>query len=222
MLKKIIWLCIFAGLLVVILPKVFYQLSVWFDSSNGEIQRVVLEDDTGLLLPPDLDTLPVATNSATIDIAGFSQNAEEVELYINDIAKDKIPVTKADGSFTLKRVRLYEGENIFSLVSYDKTGKKSAFSEPVTVTYKKDAPKLIVQEPADNAKKTGNDMSLTIVGLTDSDAEVTINGKWVRLGSDGTFSHKVPVSEGENKFTITATDEAGNTTEIQRTVTYSK
>ena len=221
MVKKLVWLGILGALLIFVLPQVFFQLSLLFDSSEGDITRVVTDDDSGLLLPPEFDTLPTATNSAQLVVHGFSQSASEVELFINDIGKERVAITKADGSFRIRNVRLFEGENVLTLVAYDKRGNTSAHSDPEYVHYKRGAPKLAIQEPDDNKKNTGDDREVTIVGLTDADSEVTINGRWIRVKADGTFSHSVQLAEGDNEYRVVATDEAGNETVVTRKVTYS-
>ncbi|OGK53902.1 hypothetical protein A3B56_02920 [Candidatus Roizmanbacteria bacterium RIFCSPLOWO2_01_FULL_45_11] len=222
MIKKVIWVILLGGILVYALPKLFFQLSLLFDPSSRDIRRVVGTDESTLILAPRFDTMPDATNSATLAVHGFAQNTAEVELYINDIPKDKISVSSADGKFTIPRVRLYEGENGLKLLGYDRQGSKSAFSDVITIMYKKNGPKLIVEEPSDNTDVNGSTASVKVVGLTDSDSEVTINGRWVRVSSDGTFTQMVQLKEGDNTLEIVARDEAGNESRITRPVRYTK
>jgi hypothetical protein len=48
---------------------------------------------------------------------------------------------------------------------------------------------------------------------------LTVNGKAVTVGSGGAFSTTVTLSEGSNTITVVATDAAGKTTTVTRTVT---
>lgn len=48
---------------------------------------------------------------------------------------------------------------------------------------------------------------------------VTVNGKAVTVNADGSFSAAVTLTEGENVITVVATDSAGKTAAITRTVT---
>lgn len=222
MIKKIIWLIVMGAALAFVLPKIFQQLSLYIDPTNNDIKRVITEEDSGLLLSPEFDTLPTATNSATIVVHGFSQGAEEVELFINDISKKKLVITKTDGSFKISNAKLFEGKNMLTLVAYGKGGAKSEHSDPVVVLYKKGTPKLTVNEPEDGFEKKSDDNTVQIAGVADTDAEVTINGRWIRLSSDGSFSHKFRLSDGENLIEIVATDEAGNQKAKTLTIKYSK
>jgi bacillopeptidase F len=221
MLKKIIWLLILGAVLIYILPKVFFQLSIMLDQNSSNIQRVVIEDDSGLLLPPEFDTLPEATNSANLVVHGFSQNATEIELFINDISKTTVQVEKEDGSFKIRNVHLFQGKNILTMVARDRRGNASVHSDPVQIQFKHAMPKLIISHPEEDALVSGEDRNLTITGLTDLDSTITINGRWIRVHADGTFTHQVSLSDGENEFKISARDEAGNEKVVNRTVTYS-
>src|SRR3989344_8654075 len=100
MIKKIIWILLLAGIVIYVLPKLFFQLSLFFDRTID--QGATTEDEIGILFPPLLDSLPSATNSANLVVKGFAQNAQEVDLIINDITKDTTFVDKDDWSFTFR------------------------------------------------------------------------------------------------------------------------
>ena len=48
---------------------------------------------------------------------------------------------------------------------------------------------------------------------------LTVNGEEVTVGSDGSFSTEITLEEGENTITVIATDTAGKSTTVTRTVT---
>lgn len=53
--------------------------------------------------------------------------------------------------------------------------------------------------------------TITVTGtLDDSQAKITVNGTAATIGSSGTFSAPVTLTEGSNTITVTATDPAGN------------
>jgi hypothetical protein len=58
----------------------------------------------------------------------------------------------------------------------------------------------------------------TIKGKTEATAKLTINAKDVSVTADGTFSYDVTLVEGENKFEILATDNAGNVGKASLTI----
>lgn len=81
-------------------------------------------------------------------------------------------------------------------------------------------PTLTVTSPSNNLVTAAS--SITVSGTAKDDSgiqSVTVNGKTVTVGSNGAFSTTVSLSGGSNTITIVATDNAGNTTTITRTVT---
>ncbi len=115
-------------------------------------------------------------------------------------------------SFILK-----EGENTFTIIGSNSAGK--TVTETRTVNFSVDGPKLTITEcPATATKK-----DITIRGrLSDSNYGVTltINGEPVNVRYEE-WSKNVTLSEGENTFTIVASNEAGKATTETRTVVFN-
>lgn len=97
-----------------------------------------------------------------------------------------------------------------------------------STTYKVDTvpPTLNITSPADGLITASS--ALNIVGktndVTSSPVSITIklNGNdqgSVTVGSDGTFSKSVTLTDGSNTIEVTATDAAGKTSSVTRTVT---
>ncbi len=63
-----------------------------------------------------------------------------------------------------------------------------------------------------------NERRVDILGKTDPDATVTVNGINVLVRGDGKFFDQVPLDSGVNKITIIATSRFGKTTTIVREV----
>ncbi|KKW09908.1 MAG: Transcriptional regulator XRE family [Microgenomates group bacterium GW2011_GWC1_49_7] len=63
-----------------------------------------------------------------------------------------------------------------------------------------------------------NERRVDILGKTDADATVTINGTAILVRSDGKFFDQVTLEPGVNKITIVATSRFGKTTTIVREV----
>jgi len=218
MVKKIIWLVILAAVLVYAVPKLLFSLSIWF--SERDTRQEDFQEDT-YLFPPVLDAVPHATNSARLAVSGFSQNAQKVEIIINGISKQTISSLGKDGNFTSEKLSLYEGENTITAVSYDASGKKSAPSSPAQVLYKQSEPKLVIDTPEDHASYKEK-REIEIRGVTDPDSTVTINGRWIRVSADGSFTHEYRLGDGEQPIEIISRDSAGNTKSVTRTVSYSQ
>lgn len=77
-------------------------------------------------------------------------------------------------------------------------------------------PKLIVIEPLNNQVIDGP--TISVKGITDPTAVVTINGQLVNVSSNGDFEIRVPVTGNQMSLTITATNRRNNSTQIQRNV----
>ena len=101
-------------------------------------------------------------------------------------------------------------------------GKRAGKTKTINLTakYEVGAPKLnITQCPATSEYKT-----ITIKGkatdTNDSQPVVTINGKDVGAYY-GSFEKSFTLTEGDNKFTIVATNNLGKSTTVEKTVTFS-
>lgn len=103
-------------------------------------------------------------------------------------------------------------------------------AETATCTFKIDtlAPSLTVDSPADNFET--NKASLTVSGTTDDatskpvTVKIKVNGVdqgTITLDSAGDFSKTVALTQKTNTIVVTATDSAGKTTSVTRTVIYN-
>ncbi len=173
-----------------------------------------------LLFPPELNPLTESTNSAIMAISGTANSKLTVTLFINDQKKSST-VASEDGTFIFKKVFLSEGANAIQVQQTD-SKNKSSLSDPVTVTVKKTMPDLEITTPEDGYTLNGDNNKLAITGKTNETNTVSINDRWVIVKSDGSFSYLYPLSEGDTTLKITASDPYGNTTVIERKVSYHK
>lgn len=92
-----------------------------------------------------------------------------------------------------------------------------------STTFKVDTipPTLNITSPADGL--ITNNVTCVVAGKTNdatsSPVTVTINGVAVTVSADGTFSKTITLSEGSNTITVVATDSAGKSSTVTRTVT---
>ncbi|WP_214626577.1 S-layer homology domain-containing protein [Paenibacillus agaridevorans] len=122
-----------------------------------------------------------------------------------------------DGNFS-KTVNLVEGENKFTIVATNKLGKVSTAER--TITFGVGVPVLtITQAPASSELSTAT-IRGTVKDKNDTYPVVTINGETVNVDWDGNFSNTVNLVEGENKFTIVATNKLGKVSTAERTITF--
>lgn len=81
-------------------------------------------------------------------------------------------------------------------------------------------PLLTIESPAQQSML--RERRTDILGKTDSDATVTVNGVSVLVRSDGRFFDQVTLEEGKNTVTITATSRYGKISTQTREVTYEQ
>lgn len=77
-------------------------------------------------------------------------------------------------------------------------------------------PQLTIESPQE--KLITNNQRIDILGKTDADATVTVNGASVIIRSDGRFFDQVALVPGINKITITATSRYGKSLTVVREV----
>lgn len=198
--------------------KILVGFSLLVDRVRGNTPTA---QTTELILPPILDPLPNATNSSTLVIRGSAQADLDIILYVDEEETEKSKVSE-NGTFTLTLDGLTEGTKHISAKVSDDKGTVSELSNVLTILIKKKGPSLELTAPEDNSTLNGDDNKVTIAGKTDVDTSVTVNDRIAVVSGDNTFSYKYPLNDGENKLKIVATDIAGNTSTIERTVTYRK
>ncbi len=77
-------------------------------------------------------------------------------------------------------------------------------------------PAVVLESPQEGMVTSGK--RVEVIGKTDTDATVMINGIGALVRSDGRFFDQVAVFPGENTITITATSRYGKSTVVSRTV----
>ncbi len=81
-------------------------------------------------------------------------------------------------------------------------------------------PGLSVDSPVNQS--VTSDRRVDILGKTDPDATVTVNGINILVRDDGKFFDQIPLDTGVNKITIVATSRFGKTTTVVREVGYQQ
>lgn len=79
-------------------------------------------------------------------------------------------------------------------------------------------PKIILEAPADNAVTTIRKIDL--LGTTDPDATITVNGVSVFVRSDGKFFDQVSLEPGKNTITIVSSSRYGKISTVSRSVSF--
>ncbi len=143
-------------------------------------------------------TLPDITNVPQLTVEGM------VELGAN-LTVNGGGAQPGDDGFYSVTLELTEGMNTIIVAAEDYIGNRKELSKEVQLDTM--APQVTVITPKSGA--VTRDESITIVGRTEADASLTINGQPVDL-EVGDFAYTAALLEGENTFSLEATDPAGN------------
>ncbi len=123
-------------------------------------------------------------------------------------------------SFAVTSGSLTDGQHTITVDAADHDGNAAA---QASVSFKTDTvpPVLNVTAPADGLKT--NSTKVTVGGVTNdvtsSPVTLKVNGSAVTVNADGSWSTQVDLAEGENTITVVATDAAGKSSTVVRTVT---
>ncbi len=120
------------------------------------------------------------------------------------------------GQFSVEIV-LQEGANTITATATDAAGNQAQAS--VSVTLDTTPPAVTITSPSPDANVTVP--AVTVTGTTEPGATVTVNGHAVTVDGSGSFSTQLPLTEGANLITATATDAAGNSASATVVVTYT-
>lgn len=156
------------------------------------------------------------TNNATLNITGTVTAANILKsLIINDTAV----AVNLFGSFSAV-VTLKQGANPLAIIAIDNVGKQT--SDIRTINYDTTMPAITITAPADNSV-TGKTFTDITGSVDDPNATVTakINGGSSKSAtmSGQNFSVSLNLISGLNTIDISATDQAGNSTSVKRTIT---
>lgn len=200
-----------------VLPFLIGQLS-FLNKKNTTVDAETLKIDEAIA-PPVLYIPYEATNSASLEFTGYAAPLSKIELYIDGEIKTQSS-TDSEGKFTTSQVALNLGTNNVTAVTISDSDKKSLPSKNIKLYYSNEKPKLEISEPGDGTAITG-DKKVKVVGKTDVNNSITVNGSTVIVDGEGNFQTIVAVNDGENTITIKASNSFGNTEETSRRVNYA-
>lgn len=170
--------------------------------------KIAVTDDAVLATRPSLSSPYEATSSSSITLTGRSQGDRKIILLQNGVPG---PETSAndEGDFSFENVSLESGSNTFTAVSENEKGERGNPSSPVNISYVKDAPKLEISEPANDATISQRKQNPVVIkGKTDPGNRIYINEKLQFVSSDGSFSGQFQLTEGDNTITVKAVNPA--------------
>lgn len=169
-------------------------------NNKPTIKWKVTDDDSGVAE----STVSIKIDSGTAITTGFTKTA----------------ITGGYEFSYTPSTALADGSHTIAFNAKDNDGNAAA-QKTVTFVVDTVAPTLTITSPNDNIKV--NQATCVVSGTTNdatsSPVSVTINGTSATVGADGSFSKSITLNEGTNTITIVATDSAGKSTTVTRTVT---
>ena len=179
----------------------------------------VEKNDTTPPSPPQVSSLPDATNKSALEVSGSAEAASTVILTFN--TSDEEVVADRDGKYVFSLTRK-KGENKLAFKAKDAAGNESQKTQTYVVLFDEDEPKIEIGSPSDGSEFFGSmQRQVTIQGTSEAEAALTINDRPIKVEDDGSFTYATTLSEGDNIFNLKATDKAGNVTEKSLTLKFS-
>jgi len=200
---------IFVGL------KYIANLALWAEKFKKETD-VTINDKTPPA-PPRLDTkIPKYTNKEIVDLEGYAESGSLVKIYLNgEVVKE---ITASEESRYSTQIKLKKGENQIWATATDSAGNEGEQSPNRYVVFDSEAPIIEVLEPKNG--ETVSDKDISIKGKTEAGSQITANERLGTVNSEGNFSVKYTLSEGENTIKLISVDGAENRTEKELIVTF--
>jgi Glucodextranase, domain B len=170
---------------------------------------------------PVFENAPQSVKDTKVTLNGRATPGTTIKIFVNGPQK-AVTTVGSDGVFTFADVPLTLGKNLLFARASDNKGFESDNSEFLSIIVDKDAPKVDITNLKDGDTVKNLNKRIEIVGTVNEKATITINDKFVIQKADFSFDYWLGVDEGSVKIKIVATDTAGNKTEKNITLTYSK
>lgn len=154
------------------------------------------------------------TNNAVLEATAELKQQYTLQTVVNDSVvnteKDKTP-----GRYT-EKVPLREGDNDIKIYVIDANGNMRSTEKDIVLDTK--PPSLMIENNFDGITTTNE--KIQFKGKAEDYNKLTFNGKTpINAAYDGTFTVDADLTIGENKFLISAEDNAGNVAQYKAVVT---
>ncbi len=167
----------------------------------------------------DFDRAELMPDSMKLYVDGVDVSVQaSVSIPYNDDAEKGL-IGYGGGTVAYKPyIPLIDGAHVVKASIMDKAGNIAIKEWAFTVD--SSMPSVEISYPAESVSYVNTD-SITVTGIAEAGVELEIVGTAnaeLMFGNYGAFSVNIGLAEGENSFIIRATDLAGNTIDITRTV----
>ncbi|MCL4416146.1 MAG: FecR domain-containing protein [Actinobacteria bacterium] len=160
----------------------------------------------GTAVPPML-TISNPQNGAVVDtpsvqLKGITDKTSKVTVNGNSV------LVAVDGSFETV-LNLKEGDNFINVIAKNQAELQTVINLKVTFKIKDTIPPILTITSPPNNSLTNQNIAI-IMGITEKEAKVRINGQSITTGADGSFTNNFTLVEGINNINIEASDASNN------------
>jgi hypothetical protein len=213
--QSIVILCL-SILLGILFVAVILPNAVRFFFSILDKQTDLTQDSRLPPQTPIIATPTKFTNQSILNITGFAQPDTLIILTLDNIQQAET-TSDYQGGFEIQS-KLNQGENMLGLYSVDDKKNESTVLR-YTVILDNTQPQIKIGSPENGSKfELRDNQTITVEGETEPHSKVLINNRLSIANSEGYFSQRYYLSEGENAIKIVVTDPAGNVAETELTV----
>ena len=163
---------------------------------------------------------PLFTNMPSFQIGGITANTGSIVELFRDVGTNAVPLGTAsvtqDGQWT-KTIDLIEGTNTIRVTAKDRTGRSEA-SDAFTITLDQTISHTVITMPLTSTSVNTPQLHISGTAEPNSSVQILSSGNIIAGGSatlvagrNGFWTVFVPLNNGDNAITATATDVAGNT-----------
>lgn len=170
--------------------------------------------------PPQLDPRPDEfTQNQKITLNIKAEANSTVSINLNGQKVKDVPVD--DTSKASVDLSLNQGLNQLSLTATDQAGNTGPASATYSVTFDNIPPSLDISKPQDGDTLYPPNQTVSVEGKTEPETQVSVNDHVVIENSDGSFTYKLKLNQGDNTINVVATDKAQNQTTKTLLVKYN-
>lgn len=178
------------------------------------------QEDTISPQVPIFNAPPSATNKKEFELSGFAEAKSQVIIVHN--GNQIADLTVGDDATFKHLIELQEGENYIQAYSKDSAENESVLSKEYVIVLDTQSPSLVLADTIkDGMLVVGKEnKAYTLLGVTESNAKVAINDRFLFARADGSFSYQIQLNEGDNLIKFVITDKAENVMEQELHLNY--
>ncbi len=204
------------------------------ESDNSNVVTYVVgelidTEDPAVVIASPVSVSLYNTSASSVNISGSASDNQAVSEVVWSNSLKGSGAATGTTSWSAAGIALAEGENVITVTVSDETGNTS--TDVLTIVYTipdTEAPVVLITSPTSGTKYDTQSDSISIGGTSSDVTGVTQvswsssqGGSGTATGTTSWSAAGITLAEGENVITVTASDEAGNTSTDSFTVVYT-